>query len=162
MQSPGEIEDVKKKIYARTRKMLWHGIGNFFWASFSGQEKVGSPRKKLSRGEGRAEGQAKLLRARGLAELGKVASGSTTQSLWLRDQKVRSQVIGKTEANFLAKEQLGKLGEEENKEEEPVTERRIEYTDLGLDFGEREEQVACHASALALTMTDEARREEEM
>ena len=32
----------------------------------------------------------------------------------------------------------------------------------GLDLGEREKQVACHVSALALAMTDEARREAEM
>ena len=51
-----------------------------------------------------------------------------------------------------------KLGEEEDEEEEPATERRREYTDLRLDIGEREEQVACHASALALAMTDKARR----
>ena len=44
---------------------------------------------------------------------------------------------------------MGKLGEEE---EEPTTERRKEYIDLD----EREEQVACHASALALAMTDES------
>ena len=41
-------------------------------------------------------------------------------------------------------------------------ERRREYTDLGLDWGEREEQVVCRASALALAMTDEARREAEI
>ena len=35
-------------------------------------------------------------------------------------------------------------------------------TDLGLDLGEKEEQVVSHASALALAMTDEARREVEM
>ena len=29
------IEDVKKKIHARARKVLWHGIGNFVWASGS-------------------------------------------------------------------------------------------------------------------------------
>ena len=51
-------------------------------------------------------------------------------------------------------EQLGRLGEEEDVEEGPAAERRREYTDLGLDLGEREEQVACHASALALAMTD--------
>ena len=34
--------------------------------------------------------------------------------------------------------------------------KKREYTDLGLDLGEREEQVACHASALALVMTDYA------
>ena len=44
--------------------------------------------------------------------------------------------------------------------EEPATKRRREYTDLGLDLDKREEQVVCHASALA--MTDEARREAEM
>ena len=32
MQSLGEIEDVKKKIHARARKVLQHGIGNFVWA----------------------------------------------------------------------------------------------------------------------------------
>ena len=68
----------------------------------------------------------------------------------------------KTEADSLGEEQLWKLGEEEDEEEEPAIERRTEYTSLGLDVGEREEQVVCHASALVLTMTDEARREAEM
>ena len=53
---------------------------------------------------------------------------------------------------------MGKLGEKEDEEDEPAIERR-EYTVSGLDLGEREEQVVCHASALALAMTDEARRE---
>ena len=43
-----------------------------------------------------------------------------------------------------------------------MIEQRRECTDLGLDLGEREEQVVCHASALALAMTDEVRREAEM
>ena len=47
-------------------------------------------------------------------------------------------------------------------EEGPATERRREYTDLELDLSEREKQVACHASALALAMTDEACLEAEM
>ena len=59
-------------------------------------------------------------------------------------------------------EQLGKLGEEDDEKEEPATKRRREYTDLGFDLGEREEQVACHVSALVLAMTDETRREAEM
>ena len=63
--------------------------------------------------------------------------------------------MAKTEADFLVEEQLGKLGEEEVS----VTERRREYTDLGLDLGEKEKQVVFHASALVLAMTDEARRE---
>ena len=57
---------------------------------------------------------------------------------------------------------MGKLGKEEDEEEEPATGRKREYIDLGLDLGQKEEEVACHASALALGMTDEACREAEM
>ena len=57
---------------------------------------------------------------------------------------------------------MGKLGEEEDEDEDPATERRKEYTDLGLDLREKEEQVACYASVLALAMTDETRWEAEM
>ena len=32
-----------------------------------------------------------------------------------------------------------------------MTEQRREYTNLGLDLGEREEQVACHILALVMT-----------
>ena len=39
----------------------------------------------------------------------------------------------------------------------PTIEQNKECTDLGLDLGEREEQVVCHVSALALAITDEAR-----
>ena len=49
-----------------------------------------------------------------------------------------------------------------DEEGDPAIERRREYTVFGFDSGEREEQVVCHASALALAMTDEARREAEM
>ena len=68
----------------------------------------------------------------------------------------------KTEANFLGEEQLRKLRVEEDEQEEPAIEPRREYTDLGFDLGEREEQDVCHASVLALAMTDEARREAKM
>ena len=51
---------------------------------------------------------------------------------------------------------MGKLGEEEDEEEKSATERGRKYTDLGSDF-ERDEHVACHASTLALAMTDEVR-----
>ena len=44
----------------------------------------------------------------------------------------------KTEADYLGEKRLGKLGKEEDEEEEPATERRREYTDLGLDLGKRE------------------------
>ena len=72
---------------------------------------------------------------------------------------MRSQVSGIDRADSLEQEQLRKLGEEDG---EPAIERRRKCTDLGLDLGEREEQVVCHASALALAMTDEARQEAEM
>ena len=102
----------------------------------------------------------RLLKAGGSAELSEVASGSAPQGLWLRNGKVESQVSGMNDADSLGEEQLGKLGEEEDEEGEPVIEQRRECIDLGLDLGEIEEQVVCHASALA--MTDEARREAEM
>ena len=41
MRRPGEIEDVKKKIHARAKKVLYHMIGNFIWASGSGRGEVG-------------------------------------------------------------------------------------------------------------------------
>ena len=57
---------------------------------------------------------------------------------------------------------MGKLGLEKDEKEEPAIERKRKYTDLGLDLGEKEEQVVCHASALVLAMTNKARREAEM
>ena len=63
----------------------------------------------------------------------------------------------KRSGNQQQPEQLGKLVQEKD-EEEPATERRREYTNLG----ERHEDVACHASALALAMTDEGGRQAEM
>ena len=60
MRRPGEIEDVKKKIHARARKMVYYGIGNFFWASGSGGGKIGGSRKKFRGGERRAEGRVRL------------------------------------------------------------------------------------------------------
>ena len=92
MQRPGKIEDVKKKIHVRARKMLLHGIGNFVRASGSGRGKVEGNCKKFSGRERRAKGRVRLLRACGSAELREVASGSVTQGLWLRNGKVGSQV----------------------------------------------------------------------
>ena len=45
-------------------------------------------------GEGGAEEQMRLLKARRSAKLGNVASGSATQGFWLRERKVGSQVVG--------------------------------------------------------------------
>ena len=43
---------------------------------------------------GEQKRRVRLLRARGSAELGKIASGSATQRLWLRNGKVGSQASG--------------------------------------------------------------------
>ena len=59
IQSSIKIENVKKKIHARPRKMLWHKIGNFVWASGSGRGEVRSSCKKFSRGR-RGEQKDKL------------------------------------------------------------------------------------------------------
>ena len=148
MGRPGTIEDVKKKIHARARKMLLHGIGNFVWASGSGGGKVGGSRKKFSGGERRAEGRVRLFRARGTAELKEVASGSATQGLWRRNGKVRSQVSGVDRSRFPGRTVL-KLWEEEDEEGKPAIERRREHTAFGFDLGEREEQVVSYSSELS-------------
>ena len=44
----------------------------------------------------------RLLRARGLAELEKVVSGSAAQDLWLGNRKVGSQVVGKNRNRLTA------------------------------------------------------------
>ena len=75
---------------------------------------------------------------------------------------MRSQVSGIDRRRFPGRRTVRKLEEEEDEEGDPAIERRRECTDSELDLGEREEQVVCHASALALAMTDEARREAEM
>ena len=72
MRRPGEIEVVKKKIYARARRVLQHGIGNFVWVSGSGGRKVGGSPMKFSGRERRAEGRMKLL----LEERRKTRKGS--------------------------------------------------------------------------------------
>ena len=110
----------------------------------------------------KGEQKVRLLRPHGSAELRKVAFGSATHGLWLRNGKVRSQVSGIDRSRFPGRRTVGEVGKEEDEEREPAIERRRECTNLGLDLGEREEQVVCHASALALAMTDEAYREAEM
>ena len=47
--------------------------------------------------------------ARGLAELRKVASGSATQGLWLRNGKVRSQVSGVDRSRFPGRRTVWKI-----------------------------------------------------
>ena len=103
----------------------------------------------------------RLLRARGSVELREVASGSATQGLWLRNGKVGSQVSGIDRSRLPGKGTVGGIRRGRNEEREPAIKQRRECTDLGLDLGERKEQIVCHA-ALALAMTDEARQRAEM
>ena len=86
--------------------------------------------------------------------LGHVARRSSTDSLWLCYAK---PLVGKQKSGIwlTAKTEADLLGENE---EEPTSERRREYTDLG----GRDEHVACHATALVLAVTHEACWEAEM
>ena len=67
--------------------MLLYGIDNFVWTSGSGRGETGGSSEKFSGGEGGAERRMRLLRARGSAEHGNVASGFATQGLWLGERK---------------------------------------------------------------------------
>ena len=109
MHRPVKIENMKKKIHARARKVLWHEIGNFVWVSGSGREEVRGSRKKFSRGEGRAKGRVRFLQTSGSAELRKVASGSATQGLWLGNGKVGSQVIGENQSRLPKRGAVGEV-----------------------------------------------------
>ena len=121
------------------------------WASGSGREKVGGSRKKFSGRERRAKGRVRLLRARGLAELREVATGSATQSLWLRNGKVGSQVSGIDRSRLPGRRTVGEVRRASDRAKKRVYRFRSKRR-----AGRR------HASALALAMTDEARREAEM
>ena len=109
MRTPGKTENVKKKIHARARKVLQHGIGNFVWANGSGRGKVGGSRKKFSESERRAKRRVRLHGARSSAEVGKVPSGSATQGLWLRNGEVRSQVGGIDRSRFPGRRTVGEV-----------------------------------------------------
>ena len=63
---------------------------------------------KFSEGERRAKERVRLHRARGLAELREVASGSAAQSLSLRNGKVGSQVSGIDRSRFPGRRTVGK------------------------------------------------------
>ena len=101
---------------------------------------------RIRRGKREQKKRMRLFRARGLGELGQVASGSATQDLLLGNKTVGSQVVGK--------DWLGKLGKEEDEEKELATERRKEYTDLGSDLGERQ---ACRLPCFSLGFGDDRR-----
>ena len=66
-----------------------------------------SAARNFSEGEGEAKREMHLFTARGSAELEKVASGSATQSFWLENRKVGSQVIGEDRSRLLGRRTVG-------------------------------------------------------
>ena len=66
-----------------------------FLGGSDGGEEVGGARIKFKESKRRAGRGTRLFGARGLAELRQVASGSAMKSLWLKERKTRSQVVGK-------------------------------------------------------------------
>ena len=101
----------------------------------------------------------RLLRARGSADLKRVASGSATQGLLLGVRKVGSQVISEDRNRLLGRRTVGEVRRRGRRASDRTKER---IPRLGLDLDKREEQVLCHGSALVLAMIDEACREAEM
>ena len=75
--------------------------------------------------------------------------------VWLGDKKVGSQIIG--EDRFPKRRAVGEVRRGGRRANNRAKKRVYRFR---VNLGETEEQVACHASALA--MTDEARQEAEM
>ena len=69
-----------------------------------------------------------------MAKLREIASGSATQGLWLGNRKVGSRLISEHRIRLPGK---GIVGEARRGGKVPATERKKEYTNLGLDWGER-------------------------
>ena len=116
-QCAREIKDVKKKIHARARKVLWRGIGNFVWASGRGGRKVGGSRKKFSEREGRTERASETPQGTWLG-------GAQKGSLWLcyawplaKNRKVGSLGSGIDRTDFLGAEQLGEKKKKKTRKE---------------------------------------------
>ena len=53
MQRPGEIENVKKKIYGRAGKVLFHGIGNILLDQWQWTRRGWRQLQEIQRGKGR-------------------------------------------------------------------------------------------------------------
>ena len=80
----------------------------------------------------------------------------------MRNRKVGSQVSGIDQIRFHRRRTVWKVrrgGRRGRRASDRAKERVYSF---GFDLGERKEQIVCHASALALAMTDETRRQAEM
>ena len=104
----------------------------------------------------------RLLRARGSAELKKVASGSATQGLWQRNRKVESQVSGINRSRFPGRKTVREVRRGGTRGRRASDRAKKRVYRFRVRFGDREGQVVCHTSAVAFAMTDEARREVEL
>ena len=94
----------------------------------------------------------RLLRTRGSAELGKVASGSATQSLWLRDRKVRFQAIGEDRSRFPGRGKVREVRREERRASNRAKERVYRFR---VRFGR--EKIASRLPCLSLGLGDDRR-----
>ena len=65
--------------------------------------------RNSAEGVEKAERRMRFLRARGLAELGQVASDSATQVLWLENRKVGSQVVGEYQSRLPERGTVGEV-----------------------------------------------------
>ena len=72
---------------------------------------------------------------------------------------MRSQVSSIGQSRFPGRRAVGEVRRGGRQGRGASDKQRKECTDVELNLGEREEQVVCHASAMALAMTDEARLE---
>ena len=93
MRRPGEIEDVKKKIHARAKKVLWHGIGIFVWAMAVGG---GGGWRQLQE----IQWEKKESKKTSETPQGRWLSGALRGSLWLcyakpLAEKRKSEISGK-------------------------------------------------------------------
>ena len=91
MQRLGKHRD-EKKNRVRARKVLHHGVGDFGLVAME-KGKVGSSCKKSIRVEQRAKKAVRIPDARLIGTLTSSLC-SSTQSLCVRNIKVRSQVVG--------------------------------------------------------------------
>ena len=93
----------------------------------------------------------RLLLERGSAELREVASGSTTQSLWLGDRKVRSQAIREDQSRFPGRGTVGKVSRGGRRSSDSLTffiDRFFNFSGqpgfrMTFDAAERNERFGC-------------------
>ena len=119
--------------------------------------------REIQWGKGGAKRVMRLLRARGLAVLKNVTSGPAMEDFRMENRKVEFQVIGKDQSRLPERGTIGEVrrGKRGGRRASHRTKEKVHRFRIRFKR-EREEQVAYHASTLALAMTDEACREEEM